>query len=53
VDSSQRISINSAQGELKEEEIVHYLVKYMEIVKQVSVPLNTGLEEVDNHHALC
>lgn len=51
--SNQRLSVNSTQGELMEEETVHQLAEDMEIVKQDSAPLNAGLEEAASRHAFC
>lgn len=48
--SNQRMSVNSAPRELKEEDNVHQLAEDIEIVKQDYVPSNVGLEEAVSHH---
>jgi hypothetical protein len=47
------MSVNSSQGELKEEDTVHQLVEDMEIRNQDFVPSNVGLEEATNGHIFC
>jgi hypothetical protein len=48
--STQRVSSNSWQGELKEEDIVHHLFEDIDIEEQESMPTNHGMEEATNHH---
>lgn len=48
--SNQRISINSVQEDLKEEETIHQLKDDMEIEQQNSLPSNVGQEEPYSHH---
>ena len=48
--SNQKMSMNSGQGELKEEDIVHQLIEDTKIMKHDSIPTNIGMEEATNCH---
>jgi hypothetical protein len=53
VASNHRMSTNSIQVEFKEEDIVHQMIKDMDLGNQDSLPSNIGLEEANNHHVFC
>jgi hypothetical protein len=51
--SNQKMSMNSGQWELKEDDIVHQLIEDTEIVNHDSIQTNIGMEEVTNCHIFC